>query len=644
MSQTTQSPDLSPLAADYEIVGELDVPNGPRSYIGRRKAGAGKRREDQTGVLISIVTPPEGDEANALTLLAADTQVLSRLSHRRLIPVLEGRWIGDDVYAVVTQRVTDPSLAQRLAGGETFTNPRIAAILREVNGLLDWARGQKIVHRNVTPERVFLEPKTDRVRVSFGIAPIRRIRHSDVDDDARTIARLAVAMLTGNADQRAGDEPLAEQRPDLPTRLVEATASLLDEKTPGTPADVAAYLALIGMADPLAEGETERDRIRAEILEEQRLERDKLAAERASFEQEMAKKHAELERETALEREKLAGERAELERAATAEREELRRALTSERAQLAAKRDELERTVAAQKAAMERAAAEDRRRIADLRAAIQRAGELEVEKKRQAALEEIEDQDTRLDEDDFATPMFVPPMISPLEALEFDDETPVMRDEPIVFAPAQEESAPDQEKEIAPVVAADDEEEAAATAHGVATWGRRRWILTGAAAAAVALIAGSTIAIANRHTSTESVAAASVAKTPVASAPVASSPLAAVPPSIVPLPTSTTVLDSSAGGIAPSSDSVARTVRRTAGDTSRTRAAAAASAAGQTARPRFVMPDSTVRRATAARRESTTRDSANRRRAMSLSDSLFNFRDPTPSKRDSVTRPDTTNP
>jgi hypothetical protein len=56
------------------------------------------------------------------------------------------------------------------------------------------------------------------------------------------------------------------------------------------------------------------------------------------------------------------------------------------------------------------------------------------------------------------------------------------------------------------------------------------------------------------------------------------------------------------------------------------------------------MPDSTVRRATAARRESTTRDSANRRRAMSLSDSLFNFRDPTPSKRDSVTRPDTTNP
>ncbi|HEY2026769.1 MAG TPA: hypothetical protein VGG78_07145 [Gemmatimonadaceae bacterium] len=638
MSQTSQSPDLSPLAADYEIVGELDAPNGPRSYIGRRKAGPGKRRDDQTGVLISIVTPPEGDEANALTLLAADTQVLSRLTHRRLIPVLEGRWIGDDVYAVVTQRVNDPSLAQRLAAGETFTNPRIAAILREVNGLLEWARGQKIVHRNVTPDRVFLEPKTDRVRVSFGIAPLRRIRHSDVDDDARTIARLAVAMLTGNADQRAEDESLADQRPDLPVRLLEATASLLDEKTPGTPADVAAYLALIGMADPLAEGETERDRIRAEILEEQRLEREKLASERASFEQEMATKHAEFEREMALEREKLAGERTELERAATAEREELRRALANERAQLTAKREELERTVAAQKAAMERAAAEDRRRIADLRAAIQRAGEIEVEKKRQAALEDIADQDTRLDEDDLATPLFVPPMISPLEELEFDDATPVMRDEPIVFAPVHEEPPRnvEEEREVAPMVAGDEVD--AATPRGAGTWNRRRWTLAGVAAAVVVLIGGSAIAIANRRTPTEAVAR------PVATTPIAVAPASAVPPSIVPMPTARTVLDSSAGGIAQPSDSLARTAaRRSGSDTSKARASAAAAEAR---RPKFVDPDSAVaRRAALAARESTTnRDSANRRRAMSLSDSLFNFREPTPSKRDSVTRPDTTNP
>lgn len=636
MSETAQSPDLSTLAGDYEIVGELDAPGGPRSYIARRKSGAGKRREDQPGVLISLVTPPAGDEANALTLLAADTQVLARLTHRRLIPVVEGRWVGDEVYAVITQRVTDPSLAQRLAAGERFSNPRIAAILREVNGLLEWARGQKIVHRSVTPERVFLEPKTDRVRVSFGIAPIRRIRHSDADDDARTIARLAVAMLTGNADQRAGDEPLAEQRPDLPARLVEATSALLDENTPGTPADVAAYVALIGMADPLAEGETERERIRAEILEEQRLERDKLAAERASFEQEMATKRADFEREVELERAKLAGERAELERAATAEREELRRALATERAQLVAKREELERTVAEQKAMMERAAAADRQRIAELRAAIQRAGTLEVEKKRQAALEEIADQEMPLDEGELATPLFVPPMISPLETLSFDQDTPLLRDDPIVF-PAPHEETP---RAVVPVVA-DRKEPAQPTGAGVSN--RRRWILAGAAAGLVALVAGSAVAI--RHVSTQ---AASPVAAPVAKVPVVSPPLAVAPPaSIVPLPAPETVLASSAGRIAPSSDSVARVARRPRSDTSKASAASAAAAAAATRKPRFVEPDSTRHRAAVTltrdsmRRDSMRRDSTARRRAMSLSDSLFNFRDPTP-RRDSSVRRDTT--
>lgn len=627
MSETAQSPDLSTLVGDYEIVGELDAPGGPRSYIARRKGGAGKRREDQTGVLISLITPPAGDEANALTLLAADTQVLTRLTHRRLIPVIEGRWVGDEVYAVITQRVTDPSLAQRLAAGERFSNPRIAAILREVNGLLEWARGQKIVHRNVTPERVFLEPKTDRVRVSFGIAPIRRIRHSDADDDARTIARLAVAMLTGNADQRPGDESLAEQRPDLPVRLVEATSSLLDETTPGTPAGVAAYLALIGMADPLAEGETERERIRAEILEEQRLERDKLAAERASFEQEMATKHAEFEREMAFEREKLAGERAELGRAVTTEREELRRALANERAQLVAKREELERTVAEQKAAMEHAAATDRQRIAELRAAIQRAGALEVEKKRQAALDEIADQEMPLDEGELVTPLFVAPMISPLEALSFDEDTPLLREDPIVF-PAPHEETP---REVAPAVA-DGKEPAQATGAGVSN--RRRWILTGAAAGLAALVAGSAVAI--RRASTQP---AGTVAPPVANAPVSSPPVAVAPPaSIVPLPPAPkTVLDSSAGGIAQSSDSVARVARRPRSDSSKTAAAAAAAR-----KPRFVEPDSTARRgAVTAARDSTRRDSAARRRAMSLGDSLFNFRDPTP-RRDTSVRRDTT--
>src|SRR3979409_1577546 len=120
MRDTKHSPDLSSLETDYELVGELTGSGDARSYMATRKGEETKRHGDQTGVVITVVTTPEGDEANALTHLAADTQLLARMTHRRLIPVVEGRWIGDDAFAVVTQRITDPSLAQKLATGEKF--------------------------------------------------------------------------------------------------------------------------------------------------------------------------------------------------------------------------------------------------------------------------------------------------------------------------------------------------------------------------------------------------------------------------------------------------------------------------------------------------------------------------------------------
>src|SRR4051812_38085503 len=224
MTQSSETLDLSPLANDYDIVGELDGTDGVARYMATRRGDTSKRRDDQPGVLITVFTTPEGDEANALSHLAADTQLLARLAHRRLIPVIEGRWLGDDAYAVVTRRLSDPSLAQRLASGETFTTPRIAAVLRDVNGLLEWARDQHVVHRAVTPANIFLEPKTDRVRVSFAVEALRRVRQSSEDDDARTIARLAVAMLIGQPDPQTYDgKELNELRPGLPERLGDAT-------------------------------------------------------------------------------------------------------------------------------------------------------------------------------------------------------------------------------------------------------------------------------------------------------------------------------------------------------------------------------------------------------------------------------------
>ena len=558
MSETNESPDLSALENDYEIVGEVRAAGGARTFTASRKDTGAKRREDQSGVLISVVTTPEGDEGNALAHLAADTKLLAGLTHRRLMPVVEGRWIGTDAFAVVTQRTTDPSLAQMLVTGETFTTPRIAAILREVNGLLEWAREHNIVHRNVTADRIFLEPKTDRVRVAFGVAPIRRLKHVDAEsEDARTIVRLTMAMLTGSEDPATYDgASLGELRPDLPEQLRDATAALLDERNAHSASDVAAYLALVGMAGPLAAGETEAERIREESLGEQRTERDKLASERTIFEQTIATERATFER--AMEeartnfdqlmesqREKFAKDKAELQRAVTAER-----------AALVTKRAELERVVAEQRREMERVAAEDRRRIDALRAALERAGDLELEKKREAALQEISDAESALDGAEYATPLFVPPVMSPLEELAFDDDSVLMRgeEEEDVVAPT-------------PVVSALSDPSAETTAvpaHDASD--RRKWLVPAALAAFVAIIGISAIVLGRRETQTPPVMA------PAPKQVVAQTTAPVLPPPAVPLPSPAEITAAPADTVAASTDS--------------SRAAAAASAARR--RRRFV--------------------------------------------------------
>ncbi|CAN5805627.1 hypothetical protein BH11GEM1_BH11GEM1_17430 [soil metagenome] len=647
------SPDLSTLANDYDIVGEVGGSSDARSFMATRKAATGtKRRDDTTGVVITVVTPPEGDEGNALSHLAADTKLLAGTVHRRLLPVIEGRWVGDDAFAVVTQRTNDPSLAQRLATVEKFTTTRVAAILREVNGLLEWAREHNIVHRGVTLERLFLEPKTDRVRVSFSVAPIRRIQQSDAQtDDARTIVKLAMAMLTGVADPTTYDgKTLSDMRPELPERLHEATAALLEDKRVHTHADVASFIALVGMADPLYQGETEAQRIRAEVLEEQRVEREKLAAERAEFERVMMEERATFEKHMADEGAKYekfkadeqaayekfkSDERAAFEKAKASERDraakekaELQRVAEAERAALLARRAELERAVAEQRKELERVATDDRRRIDVLRAELKAAGDLEIERKRDAALEEVTDTESTLDAAEFATPSFVGPMLVPIEAYEFDDDNALMRDDPIVDIPIEDVAPPEQvvlaPTPVLPPIGAP-----------VVTAPRKRWLIPAGIAAVVVLAGASAIAINARQAPAKPAAPVQAPVTKVVAAP---APVVAPLVSIVPLPTLGAAAPvapvAPAAPSAPATPSVAAPVA----DSSAAKAPVLSDSAKAALERRRAAAKAEALAAAERRARRIARDSAAKANGTSATDTVPLFRDASPRRRDSTAK------
>ena len=578
MGDSRQPLDLSVLEAEYNIVGEVGGVRNARAFTAERKDRSSKRRDDETGVLIEVVEPLEGDEGNAVSHLAADVKALTGQAHRRLVPIIEGRWLGTYAFSVVRQRLSDSTLEQRLATGEKFSNPRAAAILREINGLLEWARERAIVHRAVTPDRIYLEPRTDRVRVAFAVTPIPRVQQVDpVDADARTIGRLAMAMMVGQADPAAYEgQTLAQLRPDLPKELLAATDVVLDPKARGF--DVPSYIALVGMADPLFAGESEADRIRAEVLEEQRVERAKLADERAAFDQHMEQEHATLADERSAFERTMEEERAdfdrlmEQERAKLAsERAALQQAAEVERASVVAKREELERAVAKRLAEIDAAAAADRARIEQLRAEIQHAGEQEVEKKRLAALEDIEDDDTPLDGEEYATPSFMLPVIEPIEPVVFSEESEIERvpESEVVLA-----SIPEPEQGMGLT--------SASGAPASTPTARRRWIIPAGIAGAIA-VAGVAAALVAGRTSPTPVPAQVVAR-PAAVVP-APVPLA---PSAVPLPTGVITIDTMSTAVVAHRDSVRR------------RALAAAAAAKARPKPKPVIHDAQWRADSAA--------------------------------------------
>jgi hypothetical protein len=477
-----------------------------------------------------------------------------------------------------------------------------------------WARSQGVVHRHVTIDGVFLEPKTDRVRVSFSVAPLPRFQHVDPSEDARTIAKLATAMLTGNAEAEEYEQgSLAELRPDLPERLGEATDALLVDNTAATPMDTGSYLALIGMADPIAAGETEAARIRDEVLGEQLAEREKLAHESAEFERLMVEERAKFVQAMAEEREKfekmMAKEREQL----AAEKAELERGLKKERAKLVAKRAELEWTVADQLAEMKRVATNDRQQIDRLRAELKATGERELEKKRQAALTELGDAESALDDASLAMPAFVPALLSPLEELVFDDDSLLERDD------------------ASPL---DDHSHETATTMTATTPTRKKWAVPVAIAGSAAVILTLAVMIGSKLRPATPVGA------PLAKATTAPAPVAAAPVSMVPLPARPLTMDSSAGGVTQPVDS---TKAKVAGSS---KAAIAGSIKAPVAGSiNAAVTDSS--RAAARKAQTIVREEKVRRDSMSFTDSLFFLppapaRGATPAKRDTIRRPDTT--
>src|SRR6185436_4699881 len=173
-----------------------------------------------------------------------------------VIPVIEGRWLGDDAFAIVRHRVRGSTLTQLISALGTIPTQRMSGILEQVHNALEWARTNDIVNRSVAPDDIVLQQGSGRVLVAFGRDP-EATELPNACDDVRTIGQLSWAMLAGGPPAAAPTRPLAERRPDLPPRIIQDTEALITCDRDGAPPDVNAYLVSLGGLAPRGSADAE---------------------------------------------------------------------------------------------------------------------------------------------------------------------------------------------------------------------------------------------------------------------------------------------------------------------------------------------------------------------------------------------------
>ena len=328
-----------PLAGSYEIIGEL---RGGKLYFARR-------RDNRDEVIVRVARSSETGGNNALAHLASDVQLLRTLSHPHMPRVIEGRWLGADAFAVVSDRTYGTTMQEIIDRDERFTNPRIASLLEDVYAVIAWARANSIVHRGVTPDSIILERDTNRLFVSLGPTPIPITGVPGEAADARTIGRLAWTLLSGTRPDENSGASLAQLCPNLATRIVDETEKLVRLRDDAEPPDVGHFIGIVAAGDVLKQAEVELTASKDEYIEWRENEIQKYETHKVELERQVAERIAVLDKERQEfarfakdERASIEIERAQME-AAIRERQER---LAEVRAELDRQRSTLERRLA----------------------------------------------------------------------------------------------------------------------------------------------------------------------------------------------------------------------------------------------------------------------------------------------------------
>jgi serine/threonine protein kinase/uncharacterized protein YecT (DUF1311 family) len=173
MSQEADFPtDLQALERDYDLVRELGHGGMAAVYLARHRA---------TGRLVAIkaIRGRYVDDPEVLRRFAREARTVADLDHPNILRTEAIEQIDDRAVAIIMEYIEGGTVRDRLREYGAFSAEATEHVLRDVAKALSYAHGRGIVHRDVKPENVFLDPARGRALLAdFGIA--RRIEGESI--------------------------------------------------------------------------------------------------------------------------------------------------------------------------------------------------------------------------------------------------------------------------------------------------------------------------------------------------------------------------------------------------------------------------------------------------------------------------------
>ena len=192
-STVFQSDDF--LAKRYDLVRRIGQGGMSAVYLARD-------RQLDRPVAVKVMLPFEDVDAESSTIrFVNEARILARLNHPNIVHVYDFA-ATESGLRIIMEYVEGRTLHQRVYGDGPMAEVEVAAIACEVLDALEVIHDEDVIHRDIKPGNVMLDPHGRVKLMDFGIAM------TDAADDDRTTENSVVGTIKFMAPEQSRAEPV----------------------------------------------------------------------------------------------------------------------------------------------------------------------------------------------------------------------------------------------------------------------------------------------------------------------------------------------------------------------------------------------------------------------------------------------------